>query len=388
MLNKRAVEHRLDVCIFGGGIAGLFLAERLISLGYKVAVIEKDRRLASGASSRNEGWLHHGTYHCGSIQDPALAVQVARRCIYGYESIRIYAPESIENPDLPSYALVKDENIIHRLLNCWDEAKVPYREVSKIHVANFIPKVEVNSFSKAFQVKDVSINTRILYKKLSHDISRKGGLIISNVEARFLDENSQVCISNQDGYEALIHASLYVHATGYWTKKIFENQFNINLPIRLWRSHLLVLPKLSDYVCFFLDPDKVTIMRHGNNSVVGLNEDAQLYNGSDLEQFDQDEVSRILEALRKCCDLQGIDSYSVTSCIKVDVPENPENYRSLDVSIIKVLSNHVCIFPGKMTTAPFLADKMVKYIYELLDDNSTISYRPWDSITSWNLEST
>lgn len=72
----------VDVAIVGAGVAGLMLTKKLSDLGFKVALIEKSSCVADGPSTRNEGWLHRGTYHAASIQDRSSAVQVARRCIY------------------------------------------------------------------------------------------------------------------------------------------------------------------------------------------------------------------------------------------------------------------------------------------------------------------
>src|SRR4051812_46023684 len=84
-----------DVAIIGGGVAGLLLATKLGDLQLSVVLAEKTDVLAGGPSTRNEGWLHPGTYHAASIQDADAAVRVARRCRYGYEQIRRYAPEAI-----------------------------------------------------------------------------------------------------------------------------------------------------------------------------------------------------------------------------------------------------------------------------------------------------
>jgi L-2-hydroxyglutarate oxidase LhgO len=69
------------------------LAKKLGYLGFSIVLVEQEEQFAGGASTRNEGWLHRGTYHANSIKDKNTAIQVARRCIYGYEQISKYAPE-------------------------------------------------------------------------------------------------------------------------------------------------------------------------------------------------------------------------------------------------------------------------------------------------------
>lgn len=375
---RMPLKSEFHVCIFGGGISGLFSAIKLLNFGYSVILVEAGDKLASGASTRNEGWLHNGTYHCGSIVERHNALQVARRCISGYEEIHSYAPEVIENPELSSYALIKNENLIDEVLGRWDETEIPYEPVSKAEIYNCMPRIIDGSFSAAFKVKDVSINTRMLYKKMYHEILRKEGFIVRGAQVKFLDSNrSEFFVSDKSGQGTVIKAGIYLHAMGYHTKRYFKEQFDIELPLRLWKSHLLTMPKISDNVCFFLDPGEVTIMRHGPNSVIGFNEDAKLCEDFSLNQFDQEEVNRNLVSLRRVFNLDNIESYHITSCIKVDVFETLDNSRSLDFSILEVLKNHMCIFPGKMTLAPCLANEVVKRIYSRLDDD-VVSFRPWD----------
>jgi glycine/D-amino acid oxidase-like deaminating enzyme len=68
-----------DIVVVGAGITGLLAARGFARLGISVTVIEQDNNLSSGATTRNEGWLHHGTYHAVSISDRTVAMSVAKR---------------------------------------------------------------------------------------------------------------------------------------------------------------------------------------------------------------------------------------------------------------------------------------------------------------------
>jgi L-2-hydroxyglutarate oxidase LhgO len=59
--------RKFDVVVVGAGAAGLMTAQKLSQLGMSVALIEQKPTVASGPSTRNEGWLHRGTYHAASI---------------------------------------------------------------------------------------------------------------------------------------------------------------------------------------------------------------------------------------------------------------------------------------------------------------------------------
>ncbi len=74
-------EFVSDITVVGGGIAGLWTAKELLERGYSVSLVEKSNALAAGATTRNEGWLHAGTYHSVAIDDERDAEQVTARTI-------------------------------------------------------------------------------------------------------------------------------------------------------------------------------------------------------------------------------------------------------------------------------------------------------------------
>ena len=140
---------------------------------------------------------------------------------------------------------------------------------------------------------------------------------------------------------------------------------------------MVKIPKISDYICFFLDTKEVTVMRHGNNSIIGFNNDAKLCDNIDLDWIDKEVEDAILSGIKRRFHINNIESHLISSCIKVDLPNKYDDDRSLETSMIEPMTNHICVFPGKMTNAPFLADEVAKLVFKRLDDDC-ISYRPWD----------
>lgn len=66
-----AVADRVDVAIIGGGIVGLATAHLLLEArpGLRIAVLEKERELASHQSGHNSGVIHAGIYYApGSLK--------------------------------------------------------------------------------------------------------------------------------------------------------------------------------------------------------------------------------------------------------------------------------------------------------------------------------
>jgi glycine/D-amino acid oxidase-like deaminating enzyme len=109
MASRVCVEH--DVIIIGAGFAGLMCADRLSRLGFSTVVVDRAPQTLAGTSSRNEGWLHAGTYHAQSIADPTEAIAVARRCRYGWNEIRRRFPECVEPEPHQAVAIVPADRV-------------------------------------------------------------------------------------------------------------------------------------------------------------------------------------------------------------------------------------------------------------------------------------
>lgn len=130
-----ATQHQdFDVAVIGGGFAGLLVADRLSTLGYRVAVCEQSPRLLAGTSSRNEGWLHAGTYHATSISDEAEAVAVAKRCLMGWREYRARFPHAVETASHPAVAVVPEVRVAE-VEQRWELAGVAFNRLSNSAVS-------------------------------------------------------------------------------------------------------------------------------------------------------------------------------------------------------------------------------------------------------------
>ncbi len=367
--------HKTDVTILGAGVLGLFLAKKLSNLGVSAYLLEKNQTLASGPSTKNEGWLHNGTYHATSIPATEEAIRVAQRCMYGHQQIREFCPESIENPDKHSYALLQSPERTEDIITRWNEAGVPYKPVSKTFLTSRVPQINLESFCEAFEVNDVGINTRILYAKLAHATSSNGIKIITSVTPTFTDQNILHVETPTDNFD--LESRMYIHTAGFGNKNIMKQNFGIDLPIRFWKSHLIVTPRFTDYDTFFLDAGAVGMMSHNDVSIIGMNEDAIPIESPNYT-IHHDRIERLLDALKKSYSLESLN-YIPIACVKADLPKDLSMTRSLNVSVVEPLKNHLVAFPGKMTEAPYLADFLVKAIFEKLpEESSGISFRPCD----------
>jgi len=365
---------KYDIALIGGGITGLMAAQKLCDLGMRVALIEQHNTLASGPSTRNEGWLHRGTYHAASIKDRRTAIQVARRCIYGHKQLRRFAPEAIEDDGVAPYAMIRDKNRIDEVTSRWDEAEVRYKPVTINAIKNLAPGTDLDRAAAIFEVGDVSLNTRLLYRKL-YTLARKAGCVFL-MGYQIIKIDGQLAVFSNNDEQVTLEARKFVYSAGTGTKDIFRTHHDIELAIRYWKSHLVVTQRLSKVGLFYLDSHEAAIMHHGDTSIIGLNEDALLCTKPSYDVL-PDRAANLKNAIRRIYPEWDANKSIDIACTKVDLVTDLSESRSLNIAITEPITGHVCVLPGKMTEAPYLTDILTAYLHDHLD-NPAISLRPCD----------
>src|SRR4051812_24554575 len=180
-----------DVVILGSGVAGLFLAVELADAGMSVCVVESASEIAPGASTKNEGMLHRGTYHSAGIPDDSAAMLVARRCAFGFDEVLRRVPSAVVEPSLRSFVLIREPGRIDEYRSRWQQADIPHRLISRSQLKTLVPEVDDPSLSAAFEVDDKSIDTRVLYRELVTQAQARG--------VHFLTEARLTRISPREG---------------------------------------------------------------------------------------------------------------------------------------------------------------------------------------------
>jgi len=339
----------------------------------------KKSSFASGPSTRNEGWLHRGTYHACSITNQESAFQVARRCIYGHKQLKAFCPEAIEDLDKRPVVLLREGDRIDEVKGRWDDAGVSFRQISHKKARKLLPDADINRAEGIFLARDVSINTRLLYRKLvgtarvygcefftSHDVIRV--------------EGTELHIADQDKAVKKISANRIIYTTGAGTRSLFKKLHGIDIPMRYWKSHLVVTRRVAPMGVFYLDAHEAAMMHHGDVSIIGFNEDALLCDDPSYDVV-ADRAQNLRDGIRRIFPNWN-DSTSIDiACVKVDLFEESNTARSLNVAVRELVPNHIIALPGKLTEIPYLTDALVGLIHETIED-PFISERPCDRYVS------
>ncbi len=97
----------------------------------------------------------------------------------------------------------------------------------------------------------VGINTRLLYRKLLTASEKSGAQIFPGTTLAFHNPEEAELVHN--GETQPIESKLFVYTSGYGVRQLFESNFNISVPLRYWKSHLMVVPRLTKSSVFYLD---------------------------------------------------------------------------------------------------------------------------------------
>ncbi|MGB9366051.1 MAG: FAD-dependent oxidoreductase [Xanthobacteraceae bacterium] len=217
-----------------------------------------------------------------------------------------------------------------------------------------------------------------MYRKLLSQARRAGvDVLVGATIIHIAVADRELRLMQSDGETRSISADRIVYAVGFGARELFQRFFGIELPIRFWKSHLIVTRRINQHGVFFLDPHEAAMMQHGEYSVVGLNEDALLCNAPSYDVIPE-RADNLFRALQRLAPSWGANEFINVACTKVDLATETNGARSLAVAIREPLPGHVCILPGKMTEAPFLADAITRHVYERVNE-PLISRRPCDS---------
>lgn len=356
-------EKCSDITVIGSGAAGLMTAARLTEKGYQVSVVEKSDKLCNGPSVRNEGWLHPGTYHATSIKDQLKALQVAKRCQYGYAVIRELAPESLEEPDIQSFAIFKDESYAEYAQERWDSAEVFFQSVLLTEFIRNCPEVNTVPIAKAFKVKDLSINTPKLYRNLVRRTLEGGGEFHLQTLVQ-VDQQQQAWLTSQlTGEKVPLNTQMIINTTGYGMAEFLSQYFGEEYKMRFWKSHLIIYPRLGKHNIFYIEPGEAAAIQHGAVTMIGQHEDATVSPTVDFSPI-HEKSSLVRQAAQVLYPSAKLAPYLETACLKPDITQNTNTARSLGVEIYEPQPGFIFALPGKMTESPCVADKLVEMAEE------------------------
>lgn len=373
--------HEADAIVIGLGSMGLMLTKYLTDLGQDVVALESSLRIANGPSIKNHGWLHSGVIHAmsksGDARDERHMVKALQ---YGHQFFSSYAPEYLDQPFQPTYAMTNDENRAALARAKWYEHGVRAQEIDKNQFLSDIePAMNPNEVQAVFENDDARINNRLMYQKLLTDVQRKGATVLRAVSYEHMDDTTLALSESQGERIATVRAPLFFYATGPNTDAVYHKLTQKQLEIEYYKSHLMMLPRVTNESLVSLDANGPIIINHGDVSVVNRARDDVRTDSKDVT-VDPNEVRR---AFGRLCDVipsayQYRDDIHAIACIKPSIRSTSLGGKhSVANTHFEPVPGHHFMLPGKMTLAPYAAAEMVRSVANQLDTTG-VHARPTD----------
>jgi len=241
------MTDRYDVAIVGGGIVGLATAYRLTEAqpDLRIAILEKERELATHQSGHNSGVLHAGLYYQpGSLK--------ARLCREGKAALEAFA----ESHGIPFERCGK-------LVVALDESELP--RLAALHeraAANGVPGLEEVGPERVRELEPHAAGIRGLWSPktgiidfrrvalaMADDLRARGVTILVDREVRGLEVRSDEVVASTAGGE--IRASLLVACAGLQSDRVAAQAGHRDGP--------RIVPFRGDY--YTLTPDARPLVR-------------------------------------------------------------------------------------------------------------------------------
>ena len=380
----RRSKREVDVLVVGGGIAGLLTATLVQELGYKTVLLEAGPKLGSGASLRNEGWIHAGTYHSQAILDEVSARGVTRSTLVGH---RYFLREALEDGSslyARSFAVTAERLRVPFIEDRWKRFSVVHEGIALGDLAALFPGLNVGAIAGAYAVDDFAVDTTRVFARFRRRFVNAGGRVFC--DAHITHQSCGTITASIGGQMHAFRPRKVVVTAGTGIGELCQRVWGITIEQRFFKSHLVIAgPVRQQHSIFSLDDRGPTIMVHSSGLdlsraryLIGLNRVSRRLEVPEVEA----DKSEIDEIVAKAEDLMGsrLEFVSGYACVKTELaPRDREGGYDLQLRILQLASDLIVAVPGKMTEAPTLALAICNLIHQELQADD-IAKRPMDDI--------
>ena len=381
---KDSLSHSTDILVFGGGIAGLWLLDRLRQEGYRAILLESNA-LGSGQTSASQGIIHGGLKYAlsGSLTSTANVMAAMptrwRKCLHGVNrNNNAEASENTCDPDLSDvtvlsdhYYMWSDSSIRSKLKTFLGSKSLQGRveALAKTNYPSFFAAATVDG--TLYQLPDFVVDSNSLIDALkTKQAEHIFQLPTDSIEfSRNSSGNVDAVSLNLSGESLTIETGKILFCAGEGNQQLIE-QAGLKTPCCQLRPLNMVYVKRQDlprgYVhcigdSFSLTP-QLTVTSHRDREG-----NCVWYLGGELAESgigksDEEQIAAarsLTEALFPWVDLRTADWH----CLMVNRAEanTSNNFRPDDAFLIEE-DNIVVCWPTKLTLTPSLADKMVELL--------------------------
>jgi len=366
------IQIELDIAIIGGGVAGLWLANRLITQGFNLALFE-NKALGSDQTMASQGMIHGGMKYTlsgmltGASEAIADMPQHWRACLCGEGDVDLRATRILSD----HFFLWSSDSITSKLSSFLASIATRGR-VDAVPDDRRPPLLRGQDFSgNLYRLADIVIDTHSLVTNLAHNIEHRCFLVDSAQTQFKKDTSGKVSLQIQQGENTLeIHAQRFIFTAGQGNAALLQ-ELGLENPAMQLRPLQQVMVKHNHPFSFFghclgaETTPRLTVSSHSINK-----EEQVWYLGGKLaEQGAQLPSEELIEAAKAelaelipSVDFSNAEWATLPICRAEPLQTNFTRPDNAFIAPAKGCNNLLVGWPTKLTLAPNLANKALELL--------------------------
>jgi len=222
-------QHKFDVAIIGGGLAGLVALLELSKAGAKVVLLEANQ-IGSGASGRNGGFCSAGWASTNKNMSALLGTDRANILNQlGYDGF-VWTRNKLLSPDYSSSMPIKGE----LRLSLWNDSSddLSTRKISREYLRKILTAKRYKTGfynSNAFHFHPLNF-----IRTLTKEAIDAGGTVVENFRVKSVTKRHLTHILETHSVPNTIYADKVIFATGGYGGKEFKFGMRHQLPIKTY----------------------------------------------------------------------------------------------------------------------------------------------------------
>lgn len=370
------IHINLDIAIIGGGVAGLWLGNRLNRQGFNIALFEH-KALGSDQTIASQGMIHGGMKYTlsGALTGASEAIADMpnhwRACLCGEGDVDLRTTRILSD-----HFFLWSSNSITAKLSSFLASKVTRGRVDTVADDRRPPFLRHKDFNGSlYRLADIVLDTHSLVVNLAHNIERQCYLIDWSQASFGKDDRGEISLHIQQGaHELIIQAKRFIFTAGQGNAKLLEQISPMTAneyPAMQLRPLQQVMVKHHHPFSFFghclgaETTPRLTISSHSLNKQEqvwylggSLAERGATMNPDELIELTKQEMAKLIPWV----DLS--EAEWATLPIQRAEPLQPHFMRPDNAYIAPVAgcSNLLVGWPTKLTLAPNLANQALEHL--------------------------
>ena len=367
-------SYSTDIVIFGGGVAGLWMLNRLRNEGFDAILLES-KALGGGQTIASQGIIHGGLKYAisGSLSGAATATakmpQRWRDCLNGKGDVDLRGCEVLHD----NYYMWSDSGLRSKLKTFLGSKSLVGR-VEAVSTNDYPPVFKSATIKGSlYKLPDFVVHTPSLLHTLGNHYANSMFKVDSKRVRFKTDESGNInCIAiASDDQNLYINCQRTIFCAGEGNQRLIEKAKLLTVktqlrPLKMVYVKKPELPKLYVHCIgdsFSLTP-QLTVTSHTDHDGIPV-----WYLGGELAESGnrRDDAAQLLAAQKQLkamfpwIDLTDATWYCTT--VNRAEPDIANNFRPDDAYLVEE-KQVIVAWPTKLTLSPSLADKLVRHLQQ------------------------